>query len=47
MASDRAAPVTASARSAPLWMCGSEFGKASMPACTRPPIKSVTIGAPP
>jgi hypothetical protein len=28
-------------------MCGSEFGKASIPACTRPPIKSVTIGAPP
>ena len=27
-------------------MCGSEFGKASIPACTRPVMMSVTIGAP-
>src|SRR5262249_1035240 len=42
-----AAPVPASARTAPEGMCGSEFGNASTPASTRPPMRSVTIGAPP
>jgi hypothetical protein len=34
-AADRTGPVSASARSAPERMCASEFGKASMPACTQ------------
>src|SRR5215471_1989544 len=47
LAAERAGPVTASARSAPERMCGSEFGKASIPASTRPPMRSAIIGAPP
>ena len=43
----RAFDRTASARTEPLLMCGSEFGSASTPAWTRPEIRSVIIGAPP
>ena len=43
----RARDSTASARTAPLLMCGSEFGSASTPAWIRPEIMSVIIGAPP
>ncbi len=43
----RAGDMMASARTAPLLMCGSEFGSASTPAWIRPEIMSVIIGAPP
>ena len=43
----RCGDITASARTAPLRMCGSEFGSASTPAWIRPEIRSVSIGAPP
>ena len=43
----RFADSTASARTPPDLMCGSEFGSASTPAWMRPLNKSVSIGAPP
>ena len=41
----RVAPVVASARSLPSRMKASEEGMLSIPASTRPAIRSVTIGA--
>jgi hypothetical protein len=46
-ASDRFLPATAMIRNVPARMCASEPVSTSMPTCTCPLTRSVTIGAPP